>query len=261
MPEKDVLAATFLVITSIVIILLTSFFIIAVFRYQRRHVQYTNSLQEVKDNHEIELLRSQIEIQEQTFSNIAQEIHDNVGQKLSFAKLKVTVAQKNHASQELNAAENILGSVLETLRNMSRMLSSDFVLQNGLKHAIETEVTQIQQLHIFNISSAFTGDVVFMEDNQELMLFRIVQEALQNIIKHAKATTVNINLHFDSGNIHLTITDNGIGFNTATKQTGLGIINIQKRAAMLGGEAIFISGQAGTSYQIKVPIHEQKANQ
>jgi signal transduction histidine kinase len=92
-----------------------------------------------------------------------------------------------------------------------------------------------------------------------VVLYRITQEVLSNIIKHADATKVNIQLHYTANELNLEITDNGCGFDINTNEKGNGLNNIQKRAQSLNGEAFIISKSGtGTTITIKIPTYDRK---
>jgi two-component system, NarL family, sensor kinase len=149
---------------------------------------------------------------------------------------------------------NSIGYVISDLSDLSRTMSADAILANGLVHAIDFEVQQLNKTALFTIDMIVTGEVVFLESKQELLLFRIVQEALQNIIKHAYATVVNITLDFTRDNMSITVSDNGNGFKEH-KRTGQGIKNIMARAKMLDGTcSIASSMQDGSALKVSIPI-------
>lgn len=112
---------------------------------------------------------------------------------------------------------------------------------------------------MYSIRLKITGESVFMEGRRELILFRIVQEALNNIIKHAEATEIMIELFFTEDALELQIKDNGKGFIKEKLQSGNGFINMQNRARSLNGICEINSQPGtGTSITIKIPLYEQE---
>jgi two-component system NarL family sensor kinase len=95
-----------------------------------------------------------------------------------------------------------------------------------------------------------------LSGNAELVIFRIVQECLNNFIKHACGNLFSVCLHYAPDQLTLNISDNGKGFDTCTKMQGAGLINIRKRAAMLKGSCQISSSNTGTSIIINIPINE-----
>jgi two-component system, NarL family, sensor kinase len=151
----------------------------------------------------------------------------------------------------------MISEAINDLTDISRSMSSEIILSNGLFKALEFEAAQLQKSGAYNITLSATGHTIFMAANTELVLFRIVQEVLNNIIKHAQATSIAIHLHYNTVLLTLAITDNGRGFNVTGTQPGTGLQNIKKRAALLKGSATITStANTGTQIKIEIPINE-----
>jgi signal transduction histidine kinase len=206
------------------------------------------------------MLQSQLELQEQTFQNISREIHDNIGQKLTLAKLYLNTlnhADTDKAMEQLNDSVNMIGEAINSLSDISRSMSSEIILNNGLIKALEFEAAQLTKTGIYKINFSATGNQVFMDNNTELVLFRIVQEALNNIVKHADASIIDINLHYSSSLLTVQINDNGKGFYTNETEAGTGLQNIKKRAGILKGNLTLNSTiNTGTQIKIEIPLYE-----
>jgi two-component system, NarL family, sensor kinase len=250
-----------LIIISVILILaLVVFITTIIYRYQQNQNAYFKDIETLKASHENTLLKSQLEIQEQTFQNISREIHDNIGQKLTLAKLHLNTLNYNNtekADLQVTEAVNMIGLAINDLSDISRSMSSEIILNNGLIKALEFEVAQLQKSGIYQINLTTSGSTVFMDANIELLLFRIAQEAINNIIKHAGATIIAIDLHYGNTFFTMTITDNGTGFNFNEHNAGTGLQNIKKRASLLKGIATFNSmPKTGTQIKIEIPLHE-----
>ena len=250
------------VLTSLfLILLLVSFISTILYRYQQKQNAYLKSLAELKIAHENQLLQSQLEIQEQTFQNISREIHDNIGQKLTLAKLHLNTL--NYSLLEKTAytvkdAVNMISDAINDLSNLSRSMSSENILNNGLIKALEFEVEQLIKPGIFQVKFSTTGNPVFLDANTELVLFRIVQEAINNIIKHASASCIDIELHYAKQQLKIKISDNGKGFNSDVISNGTGLLNMKKRAKMLCGTLEINSfPDIHTQIIIEIPVHGQ----
>ena len=121
------------------------------------------------------------------------------------------------------------------------------------------ELEQLQKTGLYKIVFSTTGNTVYLSNNTELVLFRMVQEVLNNIVKHALATVINIKLHYSENQLAITIQDNGRGFNVFEKQQGAGIQNIKNRTAILKGDVeIKSTSYSGTELKIKIPLYEIK---
>jgi len=251
----------FIVVCTLLIILLISFVTYIVYRYQQKQNAYYKDLNELKIAHENEMLQSQLEIQEQTFENISREIHDNIGQKLTLAKLHLNTLSfenSNKAVIQLNDSVDMISEAISDLSDISRSMSSEIILNNGLIKALEFEVAQLNKSRLYYIVLCVKGEPIFLDFQKELILFRIVQEALNNIMKHAFATEITISLSYTAELVKLNIKDNGKGFiNEDNCKKGTGIANMNMRAEWLKGKCCIQSAPgAGTRIMIEMPIHE-----
>ncbi len=205
------------------------------------------------------LMQTQIEIQEQTLKTIAQEIHDNIGQVLSLAKLNLNtfpVITDAAIQTKMDDTKQLISKAIIDLRDLSRSLHGDKINELGLDQAISAELKFLQNTGQFTTKLLITGNPYKMASQKEMVLFRMVQEAMNNVIKHSKAKNIEVQLQYQQEVFQLTITDNGIGFNPAKlqpAQTGIGLKSMQNRAALIGGIFSVISGaEKGTCIAIKI---------
>jgi signal transduction histidine kinase len=197
------------------------------------------------------LLEAQMEMQEHTFRIISQEIHDNVGQILSLAKLNlniITIDQKENES--FHTIKELVTNAIAELRDLGRGYYADRLVEEGLISAIRHQLNQLNKTGLF--TTAFRSQIEFLavERNKIIFLYRIVQEVLNNIIKHSGANHVNIDIYMESEDVYIVVKDNGKGFikNTSGFKPGIGLSSIQERAAMIGGTAdISSTPGAGTT--------------
>lgn len=248
----------FILISVGLIFSLFVFIAIVIYQYQRRQNVYLNDIKILKATHENILLQSQLEIQEQTFQTISREIHDNIGQKLSLAKLHLNMLSYTRISElkkQVQHSVNIISEAVSCLTLLSRSLSSEILLNNGLIKALELEVSQLKKTGIYQAEFSVTGNPVFLDKDTELMLFRMAQEALNNVIKHAETILIDVNLHYTSSKLILKVLDCGKGFDTRKTTTGTGLHNISKRTAALKGSfSISSTPGAGTTIKIEIPL-------
>jgi len=211
-----------------------------------------------------QLLQSQLEIQEQTLQNISQEIHDNIGQVLSLTRLNLGTMDLNQPialQQKIDDSTMLIGKVIQDLRDLSKSLNTDYVKEMGLLQAIEYELEMIRKSGAYETTINVNGLPFKAEAQKELIIFRIVQEVINNIIKHAKATEILFQADYHPTGIHLTITDNGNGFDltplnaAGNGKFGLGLRNMNKRAQLIGATfSITSTIGAGTSASIFLPM-------
>lgn len=143
-----------------IVIISTLFFFILVYTlylilkmYDKKKQEYVQELDKFKFENEKNLLNAQVEIQEQTFQNISREIHDNIGQKLSLAKLYLNTAnmQQNPASGKISQSVHLISDVMNDLSDISRSLSSDLIQSDGLVKAMQFEMTQLEKTDKYNV--------------------------------------------------------------------------------------------------------------
>lgn len=246
-------------IACVVILLLffSTFIVSVVYKYKQKQIVHFKRIEELKAAHENAILRAQLEMQEYTFQNISREIHDNIGQKLSLVKLYLNTFPPTSDTVIVNKVQDsveILSEVINDLSDIARSMSSEIIVNNGLSQAIELEVEQLRKSGVYIMELSITGDCVFLNSNKELIIFRIFQESLHNIVKHADASEVTIGLHYGRSHLGLAIKDNGKGFNCEGKKSGSGLANIRKRTAILKGDFSITSGKDGTQLIINIPI-------
>lgn len=230
-----------------------------VFLHQKKKYQHAKDLIQVQESLQREIYKAQIEIQEQTFNHISQEIHDNVGQVLSLAKVQINIMNENDKTDRemLNEVKQHIGTALTDLRDIAKSLNSDRIRGTNIHAAVKTEMERISKSGFINANVRMLGEERSLNDQQNLILFRIIQESLQNILKHAAASEVLITFHYGVHDLNVSILDNGKGFDPVSvlnKPAGLGLTNIRNRAALAGGSSSFESSpNQGTTIKIHIP--------
>lgn len=251
---------------SITFLFLLAFLATILFLYQKRSLEYYNSLETAKSTYEKSLLQSQIEIQEQTFQDISREIHDNIGLSLTLAKLQLNTSIANNIEKELllEPAVTLITKAIEDLSYLSKSFNSDAVKTHGLYNTLKLEIDKIKRVGLYKIEFAVTGNVRFLDANKELIIYRIAQESLNNAIKYAEASQIRVALAYDDNDLKLFIVDNGKGFDPnalCSKGVPTGIQNMQTRALALNGNFEIKSRlNHGTTISITVPTTEENDN-
>jgi len=216
----------------------------------------------MKAEFENSLLQTQIEIQEQTLRTISQEIHDNVGQVLSLAKLNLNtldIEEGVNKEQKIESSIQLVGKAINDLRDLSRSLNGDKIADLGLQDAIDKELKIIQNTGQFMTHSFICGEPYQLLPQNEMVLFRIVQESLNNIVKHSKAKNIRIEMLYEKASFKMIVNDDGEGFDASlleATETGIGLTNMKNRASLIGALfSIQSSPGEGSSVFIQLP-HE-----
>jgi two-component system NarL family sensor kinase len=247
-------------------LLLVGFIVTILFLYQRRQQRQEQEMVKVKDMYEKEALRSQLEIQENTFKAIAQELHDNIGQMLSVAKLSLSALpiEKEHiAFEQLQSSQQVLNKAIGDLSNLTKGLYTDRISDVGLAESIKFEIYALRSTGMVKIHFHQEGTEIGFNEQNSIFLFRIFQEALNNTLKHAKATEIFVKLEYAQDAFTLEIKDNGVGFDLAKKQqsatsySGVGLKSMFNRAKLIGAKITIDSEyNKGTIILIELPLQK-----
>jgi two-component system, NarL family, sensor kinase len=235
-PEYTIIS---LLITVFVLLVLAIVIVVITFIFKNKQNKLIVEKRQMQVTYEQSLLRTQLEIQEQTLNTISQEIHDNIGQVLSLAKLHLnTLINLPDAvtQQKADTTKQLVSKAINDLRDLSRSLHGDKIAAIGIEEAIEGQLKIIQNSGQFTTALTVTGEPVHLQPQQEMVLFRMVQEILNNAVKHSKAKNIAVVLTYTAASATLTITDDGIGFDTATlnaSKTGIGLSSLYQRAAII----------------------------
>jgi signal transduction histidine kinase len=224
----------------------------------RRRIIHQKEVVDLKVQYEQTILQSQLEIQEQTFKNISQEIHDNIGQVLSLAKLNLNTIPNPENAEKIALTEELLGKAIADLRDLSKSLNSEKITDIGICEAIKQELGVVEKASSSHIKTTFFCDdhEIALSNEKTIIAFRMMQEILNNIIKHAKATSITVDMVREAKAIIINIADNGIGFDPEKlkgTETGIGLKSIQQRCKLINAECSIHSAPGrGTSVQIRL---------
>jgi signal transduction histidine kinase len=253
----------FIVVTSALLFaVVIGFIVYFVVLYRNRQLKNKQEQDEREAAYRQELLKTQVEIQEQTLEHISKEIHDNITQVLSFVKLSLgTVGNTLEESKKNKIYESreLVAQTITDLRDLSKSLSFEHIAQIGLPKTIEKEVEKINKSGLVEVTLLTEGQIYSLGEQRELVLFRILQEGINNALKHAGAKHFKICLQYQPGLFNLTLEDDGSGFSPdlLNNKSGSGLRNMQNRAALIGGNAT-INSAPGAGCRINVTLNPFK---
>ena len=263
MVNENQIIYKFIIASFFILIIIISFVITQVIFFFKRQNKVSDQFEKIKINHEKELLTTKLEIQEETFNKISREIHDNISLGLTLAKLQINnyMVLQNEQHQTLSTSIDLISKSLVDLNDISKSLDANQLASYGLINALESEIMVLNRSGIYQVEMDIIGESVYLEAEIELILLRIFQEACNNILKHARATTIQIDMIYEPGWLNMKITDNGRGFDVeATKNKKeirkmSGLKNFYTRAELIGAELNITSvKEVGTTIHIKIPI-------
>ena len=247
------------VIAGTIMLLLLGIFIISfLFFYQKKHNVHKQEQELLQSAFRQELLKTQIEVQEQTLTNISREIHDNVTQVLSFVKLNLGMIgqESDTIKKKIDESRELVAQTINDLRNLSKSLSFEHIAELGLVKTIEIETDRINNSGLLKTILTINDDSYPLGEHRELVLFRIFQEALNNTLKHANAKHLKISLQYSEHLFNLILEDDGNGFlpGELNLSGGLGLKNMQSRATLIGAVAT-IDSEPGKGCCIKIMLN------
>ncbi len=235
------------------------FIILYVLLYNQRQKKNKKEKLAMQKKFALELLQSQIEVQETTISSLARELHDNIAQLLTSAKLILGTSRmmNNNDPAMLLTAEETVGKAITELRALSKSLNKDWLEQFDLCDNLQAEVNRINAAKSVIVHATCPDEIALSTDKQ-IILFRIIQEGVQNAVKHAAAKTIQIMLSVENNMLHIAVTDDGRGL-SETHKDGQGFTNIKNRVSLLNGTINWLSPTTGgCCIDIAVPVNETK---
>ncbi len=214
-------------------------------------------LEEERIKKQLEITDAIIVASEKERHSIGIELHDNVNQLLAAARIYLGVLKKTNESRKgalIEKTDNLIENVIDEIRNLSHSLISPCLKQGGLIESLDHLLETLSNGHMLNVRKELaTVEEGSMTDKLKLTIFRIVQEQVHNISKHAFAKNIDLSIVQETGRILLLVKDDGIGFDTGKKITGIGLENIRMRASLFKGEVDIISSP-GNGFQLMVSL-------
>jgi two-component system, NarL family, sensor histidine kinase UhpB len=205
-----------------------------------------------------QITEATIQAQEKERGELGRELHDNINQILTTTKLYLDMAivEKDIREELLTKCHSNVSTVIEEIRMLSRSLVPPSLGDIGLREAISEMIGNLniaQKLKI-NLKTQGVGSTV-VPGNIKLMVYRIIQEQLNNVLKHSKATEADIKLAVSKKVLNITVTDNGVGFDPRKKNKGIGLSNITSRAELHNGQVEIISSPGhGCTVKVCIPL-------
>ncbi|MFC2111416.1 tetratricopeptide repeat protein [Bacteroidota bacterium] len=197
--------------------------------------------QKAQEEHQQQRFKAVIEAEEKERIRIAKDLHDGLGQLLSTAKINMTGLEGELNDEEdevlLNNSMALVDEAVTEVRNISHNMMPSALIEFGLTRAIEALTSRINDAKLIKVSFNYSGLDERLEQSTEIALFRIIQEVLNNMIKHSEAAEILIELNKIDKKVHLKIQDNGKGFDVSKidQSKGIGWKNIYSRLSMING--------------------------
>jgi len=241
---------------------LAGFIIYFMFLYRQKQLLHVVEEKRLKAEYEQALAESQNEIQEDVLRHVSSEIHDNLGQIASLLKIHLyTLPVAENGVEKLNESKELLSQLIHDLKALSIGLNTNYIHENGWVYALENEVSRINKTGVIQAFFTFPDERISIDSGKEIFLFRMAQEILNNMLKHAEASEIQIKIQEENNILVASFRDNGRGFDVdemltnGIKNKHSGLLNLQKRGQLIGAEIKIESklGQ-GSEFIIILPL-------
>lgn len=248
-----------IILSTVVFLIAPAALIFYVNLYNNRKKKHIEEKKLMKQLFDTELVKSRMEVREQTLQTLAHELHDNIGQILSLAAITLSFAdpyQPEDCTNKIANTEELVKRSVTELRRLSHVLYGEQLLSQGLAKAIQNELGWMEKTGSYTIRFQQHGAISrSFEPEHEIVTFRLFQELVSNILKHADANMIEVTIDAQDEDLNITITDNGKGFKPdSLVSTGLGLETVRKRAMLMGGKVHIDSEPGrGTKYIISIP--------
>ena len=224
---------------------LVVFFVVVIVNYYRANARRKN-----------EIIQSVLSSLTDERKRIARDLHDEMGMRLSGIKMRVGDIREIHDRDAINKivteAEQLISDTSADMRAISHNLMPKSFAEYGLIDALEHQLSSIAEKNQLKINFEHSGFEARLNSEFELNLYRIINEMLNNTLKHSGADTVDVVLRKEKKNISVFFSDNGKGFSPAQKQNGSGLLNIENRIYLYGGKYSMESAlNKGTTYTVQ----------
>jgi signal transduction histidine kinase len=238
------------------------------FAYYRQRVKKDKiiarqKIRQLEEEKKLLSAKALVEGQEEERKRIAKELHDGLGVILSTAKMHFSkvVESKTDDPALINKATRLLEQAASDVRRISHNMMPGVLTKLGLVEAIEDILDEIDDIPGTTAIFSLTGEEIRLPENTEIMLFRVVQEMINNTLKHAEAIEIGVNMNFSTENLRISVSDNGKGFDLdeKLKSKSIGLRSIQSRIDFINGNLKIESKPGhGTSYNMIIPLRKTK---
>lgn len=251
-------------VSTLIMLALVGFIIFFVMVYHRRLTNQRLFILEKEAEHQQKLLSATIQTQEIERQRIARDLHDEIGAMLSAVKMKVSLAKRKAKDHEvlsplLGETSELLTDSIQNVRHISHALLPPLLDKFGLGAALKSLIEKSQSDEGPIIAFRTEGESRRLSEEEELGLYRVSMEIINNALKHAQAKHIFVRLEMLPDKTELEIKDDGVGFDFSAKKassSGLGLKNIESRVLTIGGNWEFNS-EAAKGTQVKITLtHE-----
>jgi two-component system, NarL family, sensor kinase len=226
--------------------------------FKQRQKLKNQEIESLKQSQEITKLEALIDGEENERKRIAQELHDGINGDLSAIKYRISSLEEYGIGlaekADLQKIIEMIDYSCSQVRNISHNLMPTSILDFGLVETISQYCLKINSSQSIEFDFQHFGTILILPKKTETVIYRIVQELINNSVKHSKATKAMVQMNYHENELFITVEDNGIGFDTTTSKSGIGIKNIASRVDFLKANLEIESSEKGSSFNIIIDL-------
>ncbi|PSL00519.1 sensor histidine kinase [Cecembia rubra] len=235
----------------VLMLLMGSFIVTMVIVHRQKQLQNQQKLAAVRAEYEKTIINAEKEIRENTLTHVGRELHDNIGQLLSLAKMNLSSSKPEKVSE----GKSMINQIIKEVRGLSKSLNLDWVESITLEDFIQNELGKLESAAFCQTKFTKIGVEGSLEKDKKIILIRTIQECLNNAIKHAKPKSISFYMETKPDQLMICIKDDGVGFDTAQGSSGSGMYNLKSRMNTIGGDFEIKSKPGnGTDIKLSLPI-------
>lgn len=208
-----------------------------------------------------ELSQRLVATQEEERKGLSRELHDHVAQVLTALRMELGRIERGRSpadkrlGEAVSECKQLVDKMFRTVRDLSLGLRPSMLDDFGLRAALEWHVRDVTRRYGLDVDLNVDGEFDNLSDRHQTCVYRAIQEALTNCVRHAKAHSVRVNVTRDDDGLHAFVTDDGIGFETAGRRDGLGLRGLDERVKELDGDMTITSARSqGTTIEMHLPL-------
>jgi len=238
--------------------------IVFIIFHQRKVIRYQLRLQKLEYEQQKTLLNASIRFQEEERQRIAADLHDDAGPLLATARLylneNLVNLDKTAQLQSIYNAKQIIDDTIQLIRNISHSLMPPTLKNFGLESAVNDLFQKISGSGSLNASCRFHDYRERLQPDQELIIFRVIQELINNILKHSNSSFIHLTQNLSGSKLYIRMHHDGRGLTQADFEKlnkssgGLGLKNIQSRLKLLQGRIFFEKDMSQTYYKVTIEV-------
>lgn len=250
-------------------LVLTIGLIVFIIFHQRKVIRYQMTLQKMENEQQKLLLNASIRLQEEERARIAADLHDDAGPLLATARLylneNMVNLDKNTQLQSIYSAKQIIDDTIQLIRNISHSLMPPTLKNFGLESAVNDSFQKLSGSGNINASSRFHDYKERLAPENELIVYRVIQELVNNILKHSNASFIHLTQNSNGPKFYIRMHHDGKGMTQADfdrlakSASGLGLKNIQSRLKVVQGKIFFEKDQSQTYYKVTIELNRELA--